>query len=311
MAGAIECLNINKDFMSKKIVVKLDNKKLHKLKSILALREGELKDLSVTNFRYGKLGDEMVISFNVDDEHHRSIVGKLIINDLKLLQPDDQTLKIIEDAQVPTSMGFRLTKSMSWDELKEKASSSVGNEASGLDEYISNGSYEKVIQILKDIKNNSQTIERAKNGLPAAVAHAIEDNYQKGVNNKYEADKHIAALIKIASDDKLKSLRQFDSLKSAGLRAIELCEIHKENLDELIKICNNSSLVNSVNVLAAIVFARNTIRDIEGNKETLDYAAKNLNVRWLNIAFDIVEFEFGNSEKEYFTSLIEYVKANR
>lgn len=296
--------------MSKKVVVKIDDKDLQNLKSILALREGALKDLNVSNLRCGNLGDELVISFSVDDEHHRPIVEKLIMNDLKMLQPDDQTLKIIEQAQIPAGFGLRATKSISWDELKEKASAASGSGASGLDDYIRTGNYEKVIQILKDIKNDSHTIERATSGLAAALVNAIEENYKKGLQNKYEAGTYINALIKIAADNKLKSLRQFESLKLAGLQAIELCDIHKEYLGDLIKICNNSALVNSVNVLAAIVFARNTLPNAELHKENLDYAVKNLNIRWLNIAFDIVEFEFGDSDKESFTALLDYIKAN-
>lgn len=297
--------------MSKKIVVKLDNKELPKLKSILALREGELADLNVTGLRYGKLGDEVVISFNIDDKHHQAIIEKFIYNDLKILQPDDDTMKIIENAQVPASMGFRYSKTTSWDDLKEKASAAAGSGACALEESIASGNYEKVIQISKDINISHDTIERAKKGISKALVNAIENNFQKGLHNKYEATKYISALIKIASDEKLKNLRQYDSIKSAGYKAIELCETHPENLYELIKICNNSSLVNSVNITAAIVFARNTLSIEEEQKENLDYASKNLNVRWLQIAFDIVEFEFGPIEVEQFNALVDYVKAHR
>jgi hypothetical protein len=88
MACAIKCLNINKDFMSKKNVVKLDNKELPKLKLILALREGELKDLSVTNFRFGKLGNELGISFNVYDEelYDKYFLSKSFVSVLRKAQ---------------------------------------------------------------------------------------------------------------------------------------------------------------------------------------------------------------------------------
>ncbi len=297
--------------MSKKIVVKLDNKELPKLKSILALREGELADLNVTGLRYGKLGDEIVISFNLDDKHHQAVVEKFILNDLKILQPDDDTMKIIEHAQVPASMGSRYSKTTSWGELKEKASAAAGSGAGALEESIATGNYEKVIQIAKDIKNDHHTIERAKTGITTALVNAIEQNFQKGLHNKYETNKYIAALIKIASDEKLKNLRQYESIKSAGFKAIELCETHQEYLGELVKICNNSSLVNSVNITAAIVFARNTLPFEEEQKENLDYASKNLNVRWLQIAFDIVEFEFESIEVEQFNALMDYVNAHR
>ncbi|MBZ0198616.1 MAG: hypothetical protein K8H86_02025 [Ignavibacteriaceae bacterium] len=297
--------------MSKKIIVKLDNKDLPKLKSILAMREGGLADLKVTGLRYGKLGDEIVISFNIDDKHHRMIVEKFILNNLKILQPDDTTIKIIEKAQVSTSMGSRFSETTSWSKLKEKASAAAGSGADSLEESIATGNYEKVVQIAKDIKNDHHTIERAITGLTAALVNAIEYNFQKGMNNKYEIDIYLSALIKIASDEKLKNLKQFVALKSAGFKAIELCETHPENLWELVKICNNSTLVNSVNIMAAVVFARNTLPFEDEQKENLEYATKNLNIRWLQIAFDIIEFEFDSIEVEQFNALIDYVKAHR
>lgn len=295
--------------MPRKIVVKITNKEIPKLKSILSLKEGEFTGMTVTGLMHGNLGDDIISSFNVDDNHYNVLIKKLVINQIRMLAPDDNVLQVIKNARPDLPQELKPIKGITWKELKEKNAATPAG-SYNIESLIRSGSYETLIEISRDIKHDHNLVEQAKNGAAAAAFNAVEMNYNMGLRNKYEAGRYIAELVKIGTDSRLKSLRLFEVTKSAGLKAVELCEKHYDYRSELVKISNNNLLPNIVNTTAAAVFSRLVMND-ESESENLQYALKNLNVRWLLIAYDIVEVEMDSTAREYFNSLISYIKSKR
>ena len=86
-----------------------------------------------------------------------------------------------------------------------------------MDSAIKNGDFEKVIQLSKDYRN-FEVQKKAKDNIDVSINNAIDHAYNRAIKNKYEVDKSLTILIKIASDNNLKNLHKTGQIKSAGLK---------------------------------------------------------------------------------------------
>ena len=121
----------------------------------------------------------------------------------------------------------------------------------------------------------------------------------------------INELLLIATDKDLKLFNKQEEMNKAGIASIELTSSHKYYYDKLISIANNTQLNNLINVKATIaladLFADNEVED----PEKLPNAIKNLNTRWLRIAFESVRSKFSKEEVEKFNSYIRLIEEQR
>ncbi len=294
--------------MFEKIIVKASSSEVTKLKELLKRLEESISDLIVGPLLIGELGEDFIVSFNVDDKHYRMIIEKITMNKLKVLTLDEKIIEIINATPMNVNVETRLQ------EVKEKEQqkfSPVEIQNKALDEAIHNGEYEKVIQIAMDIRNSTEIIERAKNNISYAVFIAIDKAYHKALEKKYEIPKSFTRLMEISADNKLKTLQFTELLKYAGARAVNIAALQKEHFRKLIQICNDSKLVNYVNIKAAIKFSEIALKDQVQYKTEIEFAARELNIRWLQIVFDIASVEFSSEECEQFNNLIEFIRAKR
>jgi hypothetical protein len=288
----------------KHIILKIDQEKFKTLKIIIKEAKDLFPNIAISPIKQGYLGDEIMASFTVDDEHYQQILGKLKEKDISLFgsKTKDEKKQVTLTGQANYSAGSNISP-----DAKANANKS-GTPASILEFAVKNGDYEKVIQLSKDYRSGFEVLKKAKDSIDAAIKHSIDIVYGRAIKNKFEVSNCLTHLIKIASDKDLKTLHKNDLIKSAGLKAVELCSIYKEFINILVQICNNNAIPQIVCMKAAIKLAYILNSDDEKAEENMDYVARYLNLRWLNIVFYTVSVEISEKEKEVFRILIESVK---
>ncbi len=286
--------------MIDKIVIKGSESELNNVKMLLRTLKETDNSLSIGSLRFGSLGDESLLSFNVDKAHYEFLIEKIAQLGVKLLLPEEKISKTI--SKLKSKIELKPTKESTTKNLKND------NPSSSLDRSIQNGDYEAVIQMSKDFRHGIDIIHKAKENIDKTIGYAIDNAYRKAINNKFEINDSFAKLIKIASDNKLKLLHKNELLKEAGLLLVELCSAYKEYINLLVQICNNNSIPNLVNIKAAIKLSEFIKDGSEDQEANIEYLVRYLNIKWLLIAFDVANPELSFEEKESFNFLIKKVK---
>lgn len=293
--------------MAEKICAKIGERQGEQIKTVLRDIKESNPDLEINSLRFGKLGDETIVSFNVDNKHHRLIINTLIAQKFRIVPLTEKTKKIVDEVQPPPTPP-KPVKSPDWKEFK-KRNSGTGN--GQLDKAIETGNYKKVIEILKDIRNSSDLVAKANENLIETIETAIENARKKAQKNKYDREEAVDELISIASDKVLKGMSKIEAMRMAGNAAIEICADHQELYWQLVKICNNNGLPYNLILQSAVKLSELLLGNAEVLDEDREYAVKNLNIRWLNVSFDIIGYELDQEGKKKFDDLIDYVKENR
>lgn len=287
-----------------KIILLSDPRKIGIVKEVVEALKEKIPQLRTTPFRYGKLGEEVVISFNADKKYYLLLVEKLTYNGFQIFTNDEQAKRIINDARMRSGQGKD-----NWDDIIFKSRKNITQK--GLDDFIREGDYREVIKVSKDYALPKEISEKAKNNIPAAISNAIENLFGIGLLRKFETTRSISRLVEISADPLLKTMHFGDLAKQAGIYAVDLCTRYKDNLVELIYIANNNSLNNVVNVKAAVTFADVILSSPENYDEELRLAIKDLNIKWLSIAANVVWNDLEQAEKDKLDALLNFIKANR
>jgi hypothetical protein len=260
-----------------------------------------------TPLRFGKIGDNIIVTFKVDNLNYKTLVEKLVVNNVKLLSNDQKTQKIIDDVKtISTSSAIKGSKG--WDDVKDK---NLAGDEKRLADLINEGNYSEVIKISRTVSLGRDAVESAKNNIDTAIERCISLAYNEGISKKYDAEKNIQKLVQVASDNTLKLMNKIDFMKQAGFNAIAICANNKTCVGELIGICNNSALHNLINIKAAVKYAEIVLGDPETYKEEIAIAVKTLNTRWLQIALNVVLSDIELKETILFDKLIDFINEKR
>lgn len=288
------------------IVALADQKEIKVIKDIIKTLSEKIDHLVVTPLRIGKLGDETVVTFKVDKPHFKFLIEKMTFNNIRILSNDQKVRQVIDSAKAKPAPTVPV-ESKGWDDIKERPRGLQEN----LEDCIRDGNYEEVIKISRNIAYGQEVVEKAKKSITETVNIAIEKNYNEAITRKYETGKCVERLIKIASDNNLKMLQKIDLIKQAGINAVDACAINPDYVGELIKMANNTSLHNLVNFKAAVKFAEVVLPEQEKFKQEIDIAVRNLNIRWLSLALDVVMNELESNEITLFENLVSFIKEKR
>lgn len=293
------------------VVAVADTKEIPVIKGILQVLREKMPNMMVTPLKFGKIGDRHVVTFKIDKASYKTLVEKLIFNKIKILSLDPKTKEIIKTAQIAANRtpATSIPTAQGWEDIKEM--NKTGENKKGLEEYIREGNYIEVIKISKNINYPKDVLDKAKNNINHTVEVAINNAFHGAVSRRFEVDKYLNILLKIASDPMLKSLQKMEYLKDAGLKAVDACAMHKDYYSELVKIANNNALHNVVCIRATIKFAEIILPNQELYKAELDYAVRNLNIRWLAIALGVVQNDLLPAEIAAFDNLLNLVRQMR
>lgn len=290
--------------MDIKIVGKISEGKFDSTKNLLKTLKGSSNNIDIKAVRYGTLGEDKLISFNIDDKNVNLVVDNLISMGVKILFPEQfakkKEIKVILDNQS--------TSKDSVNSIAEKKATGKESPSALLDLSIKNGDYESVIQLSKDVRLNVDVLDKAKNSIDVTIQIAIDKAYNRGMTSMFEIDSAVDQLIKIASDKNLKVLNRLPLQKMAGIKAVELCGSHVDQTNNLIRICNNNLLPYIVCIKAATKFIAIFENNHDNAEEEILYATKNLNIRWINIALDIIKPELADDELQEVNNLISMVQ---
>jgi len=268
--------------------------------------------LNIGSPRYGQLSNKMIISYKVPKNQYMDIVKAFAMRDIKIITRDEDALNIINSRR---SVFDDKTDSSSIplpadsNDNKFKKTIIKGSE---LEEIAKKGNYQEVLRVSKDINNyGTDVVEKARLLFPESVLAAVNSAYTGGMAYQSKVDDSVELLIRIASDQNLKSMNKLDIMKSSGLYAVELCIKHLKYIDKLIAICNNNSIPHIINLKAAVKFSEVVFENAEQFKDDLDIAVRDLNNKWLYICNDIAGHELSEGEKADFNKLLDYVQSKR
>lgn len=284
----------------------VDGKQLKTIESIIQALAQKIPQLIFTPFKYGKIGDEILVHFKINQEFHQFMIEKLTINGINVVTQDEKTKEYIDSVKTQMkksgSGGLNHWVSKHKPESKEKKT---------IEELTEEGDYIEVIKISRTVTLPKEEVDRARLNIDKAILRAINVAFSEAYTKKIDVQKNINRLIMIASDNDLKTLQKTDFLKEAGLLAVKICSQRSDYLTDLIPICNNNKLHHLICVKAAIAFYDIAFKDKDLFTEEIVIAKRKLNTRWLLIAINTVEPDLTPFEKKSFDTLIEFMTANR
>jgi len=290
----------------KKISIELFEDEAAKLKSFLVSLSDIRNSISVKKMEGGNESKSDFYIFTVEMDALKEFVVKLSRTDLKIITQEEINEKLKSTIKSNAAYSSATNSDISPAELKAL------KKVKTIEDFIKNGEYKVLLDIIKDIRLEQNKRNRAETALPAAVKRAIEINYEEGLQSKRRAFISLEELTEICTNSQLKNLRLNHIIENAGYKAIEICINYNDFADELIKIANNIKMPNIISMKAVIKFSEITLKDDRNFKSDFEadivYAVKNTNLRWLNIAFDSVEEEITNEEKEQFNKFMSFIK---
>ncbi|MHB8335960.1 MAG: hypothetical protein ACYDEE_00915 [Ignavibacteriaceae bacterium] len=290
--------------MSIKIIAKVSEDEFESAQNLLRTLKKPPNNIEINSVRYGSLGEDRLISFDLDEKNLKIVIENLITNGLKILSPEQFAKK------KETHVIINNQSNINDIEKLDVTRNSTGKESPSalLDLAIKNGDYEIVVQFSKDIRSGLDILNKAKGHIDIAIQTAIDHAFNKGIRSIFEVDNSLEQLLKIASDKNLKVLNKQEFQKKAGLKAVELCGSNFEQTNNLIRICNNNLLPYIVCLKAAAQLYEILSSNQEKVQEEILYATKHLNIRWINIALDIMGPEMQDTEFKSVKSLINLVQ---
>jgi len=198
----------------------VSEKQLKTMENIIETLAQKIPQLIVTPIKYGKIGNEILASFKVNEEHYQFIIEKLTINGIQVVTQDERAKQFVDIAK--TRIRESGTGNMMHWGNKNK---SKNVEKKSIDELSAEGDYAEVIRISRDITLPKEESNRAKLSIDRAIQSAISIAYSEAYSKKI--DKPWGYEIHWVPEDR------------PYLGKIEHIEAGKERkfLSELIRVC--------------------------------------------------------------------------
>ncbi|MEI7811931.1 MAG: hypothetical protein WCJ01_05830 [Ignavibacteria bacterium] len=284
----------------------VNDRQVQTVKDIIDALSDKIPNLVVTQFKYGRIGDDILVSFKIDKDRYKLLVEKLTFNQIRLVTLDEKTKEYVGVALSQAKAGGAGGMMSRGNKPKPKQ-----EEKKTLEQFINEGEYNEVIRISRDVTLPKEEIEKAKSNIDSTIQRAINTSFSEAQTKKFDINRNLERLIHIATDNNLKVLNKIEYIKQAGLYAIDICGSNHDYVSDLINLCNNNTLHSLISVKAAVKFYDVVFADMKSYKKEILIARRNLNTRWLSIAVSSVEADLSAHEKKSFYALIDFISANR
>jgi len=292
----------------KKVIAKLNPDEVAKFKSVLKVLKYTQSGVVIQNLVFKEKKDIVEVSFETNPESYKSIVEKLALNRIKLETNDEESSRIVEVANQELERGKNKNAFMGW---TGAAVGSSEKKKATVDGIATEGDYEELIKITRDVSATKEEVEKAALKIDTAIKNAMEKAYNPALQDSYFAEPGIKRLLQIAGDPNLSLINKNDIRFKAGILALNICVKHKDQNVNLIAIANNSKIDNLVSATAAVRLAGilndNKYLDIK----LIDPVLKELNTKWLDSIFGGVKHKFDEKEIKDFEKMIKYVETER
>ncbi len=282
-----------------------DRKEIDKVKKALNAFKMKNPNASLGKPRFGELSGKILITFKVDNEYSSELILAFAHNYITVLATTDKIKKKVEKATAQYAEALA-KNSKDWDEMKiEQPKMSI----SELESFAQSGNYNEIIKIASDlIVYGEKIVEKAKNVLDESVKNAIEKAYKKAIDEQEFAEDSINRLIKVSADSRLRIMNKWELMQEAGKKAIDLIVKYPQFSIKLVEIANNAEIHNYINILAFITFGNIVYNEKEQHKEAIEEATRLLNLRWIEIAYDVATSFLSEKEKELFKKYLKYFR---
>jgi hypothetical protein len=289
----------------KSITVLTNEKDLVSIKSILKFLKERYSELLIEKFRAGLIGDNTIISFKVNSEYYPIVLEKLAFNDIQIIIKDKEEANFIENKK---EQKRRKLRAQGWSEISSNKKQITIEE---LKRFSDDGKIKEIILEAKGgIRSSLEITEKARKLLSATVKIAIKNLINYAEEKLGKRSDAIDQLILIATDKDLKLLHKIDETNEAGLAAIQISLTHQNYYEYLIKIANNTKLNNFINIKAANSLAELYLRNSDEEIQLPD-VIKDINTRWLRIAFESAKKNLSYEEIEKFEHFVEFIEESR
>lgn len=171
------------------------------------------------------------------------------------------------------------------------------------------GNYQELARVAKDVTYSPETIQKARAGLSRAVTNTIIKTIENVSKYRISVDKGIEKLLDIATDNDLKFLKQHELMLQAANVAFELCLKNNESITNLIRISNLKNVDIIINLKAAAKFSEIALADEEKYQNQIKQATKELNIRWLTNLIEPFRDKLSDEENQNIDKLIEHIKS--
>ncbi|MFZ5947827.1 MAG: hypothetical protein ACOYU5_07640 [Stygiobacter sp.] len=178
-----------------------------------------------------------------------------------------------------------------------------------LDKLMTEGNYQELARVAKDVTYSPETIQKARAGLSRAVTNTIIKTIENVSKYRISVDKGIEKLLDIATDNDLKFLKQHELMLQAANVAFELCLKNNESITNLIRISNLKNVDIIINLKAAAKFSEIALADEEKYQNQIKQATKELNIRWLTNLIEPFRDKLSDEENQNIDKLIEHIKS--
>lgn len=277
------------------------------IKEIFKKFESHMPTMKVASKKIGQFSDRAVVSIKINEENHAKLVEVFLINGLKVLATDDYNKQLIDSIKLKLQEGLVDKEAEKTKEDVKLSNLPISEEK--LNEFADAGDYESIKKVSKDIINFSENfVGQISALLSKAVANAIDNEVMNALDGKPESVRSIKNLLTIAADLTLRSFHKKDLRLRAGKSAIEICLHNIGFMHHLVDIANQNNIPNEINILAAVKFAEVILEDIEFFDKEVQYAFRHMNVKWLEIAYDVAEKSLTQSEQNTYKKLIQFMK---
>lgn len=178
----------------------------------------------IQNLVFTEIKGGVEVSFEASPESYNSIVEKLALNRIKLEINDEASSKIVEEAMQQLERGKNKNAFMGWSGAPVGSSEKKKPTVEGI---ATEGDYEELIKITRDVSATKEEVEKASSKIDAAINNALEKSYNPAIQDAYYAENGIKRLLQIAGDSNLSLINKNEIRMKAGILAINICVKHK------------------------------------------------------------------------------------
>ncbi len=282
------------------------------IKNIFSNFEKLYPNMKTASKKIAQLSDRVVVTIKLEKSDYGKIAEAMILSGLKVVAVNDFTKSVID------SIKQKIQNNLKAEEEEAKLTKEDVNPQIApisdeqLDELARDGNYQEIKILSKDIINFSENfVKKVKDLLTIAVENAINDAILVSRKSDEIAIESVRKLLDIASDTTLRSFNMFEIRQKAGIEAIEICLRNYRILTLLIDIANKANIPCNVNIQAIVSLSEIVLEDKEFFEKELEFAINNLNVRFIEISYDVAMERLTSDQLNLFNKFIEYIKLKK
>ncbi len=291
-----------------KIAIIVNSETINGFKEFLSEISKFKENIKLKKVALDNVDNQFLVRINMDEEYYSKVFSLLVEKNIKIVGESELAdyykigVKAYQDKQTEES---REIIQEIFNQNKDKAKQELI-----IEKLSQKGRYRDLLQIYTNADDGSYIRKQAAKSLEEAVKIAIETNYVRGLKSKTSVDRCVTELIKISGNRLFKTAQYEKYQFDAGKKAIELCEQYDHMLDDLIVIGNDNNLPNLV-CLKAIAAYGKKVFSIPLERTNFAYAIKNMNNKWLNLAYQSYGSKLSDPEKNSFNKIVRHISQER